>query len=359
MPKCVNSKTFYDWFAAVSPFRKFVRLETPLRETFVHLWVLCAAFIGFCVYAVYTIRLFAGSPNPFRIGVVTIPTGRSDALFQFAVAIPAPCVGSPTAWRFPFSNKLTGLSTPYELVFKLDDELGVKRELSYIIHAFNVTSTLDSESRTSKILELSPCRPFTNAMLPIVIAINNNLNSKIFENIDLRDDEAGGIRISKKDCPTCSFEAFYVDFDRPTAAHPGMEMNVEFQLTSNVSAKTLFSSSPATTTYEASFASPFIPVYQTPTQSGFRNTGNYSIRFSIKPQVTSVEYFDKGYFEFLGSLVGIIPLFIAIGSVVSSIIWTGMSARHKNQLETLRLQDGSELQPSLQGAAEGLATRNC
>lgn len=342
MPKCVNSKTFYDWFASVSPYRKFERLQTPLRETFVHLWVLCAAFIGFCVYAGVTIGFFVRSPNPFRIGVETISTGGSNALFQIGVAIPAPCTGSVTKRLLPFSSKITPERyETYEQVFPYDKQ---PEGLRYTIHVFNVTATLDSESRTSKILDFFPCRPFTNALLPLVIAINNNLSSKIFENIDSREDETTGeLRIIKKDCPTCSFEAFNVNFDRPTAGNPGMEMNVEFQLTRNVSAAALFSSQ-STTTYAASFASPFFPVYQLPTSNG-RGVlpGNFLIRFSIKPLVTSVEYFEKGYFDFLGSLVGIIPLFTAIGGVISSIIWTFMSARHEKHLQALRLQDGSEV----------------
>jgi hypothetical protein len=312
----------HGFWKKIDPYKDYPQLEKPPKLVVLQIGALCICCISFFVYLAFSIDVYLKTPEPSKATLERVfPGNPKKALFQFTIMLPVntgevnPIFS--TFYRSPLSDSLTERQA---VEYKISFSVPIIRTQVYEVYTFPVYGTVDPTSGTSTILYFQPAMYITGPLRPLLFAVGppgvefSSLDVKTFNpNAKARDTEFDFLVSDPKS--NTQFFQMYENLDSS-----GPEIRVELVLEKTVSSN-------SEVNYTASFFAP--PSYS---PRSFENPAPQRfISISVKPNVNVVTFSPKNLFTFLGSIGGIFPIFIAIGGIIASLLWSRMEQKASDE----------------------------
>jgi hypothetical protein len=300
----------------IDPYKDYAQLEKPQKLVVLQMGALCICCMSFFVYLAFSIDVYSKTPEPSKATLErAFPGNPPKALFQFTIMLPVttgPTPAWPTFYRSPLSDVLT-VKKAYEYSFGFTTPRG---PVQYEAYAFPVYGTVDPTTGTSTILYFQPANYDIRFGPPLLFSVGppgivfSRLDVKTFRPDSKERDTQFDFIISDPNSNS-QFVQMYERLDET-----GPEIHVEMVLDKIVSSNSEVS-------YTASFSSP-----PSNTPRSFENPAPQRfISISVKSNVNVVTFSPKNFLLFLGSIGGIFPIFIAIGGIIASLLWSRMKQK--------------------------------
>lgn len=319
------SAKFYELLGLIDPYKEFVQMERSRALLVLRTFMLSFGVIGFIAYSAFAVLSFVTTPEPSDLSVTRIfPSKPPQALLQFSFGIPLDGSSSdpmyPTRYTSPFSTTLTlNNVTSYKASSRVPTFLNIPgNTFAYEIYTFPVYGTLDANTLTSTILYFEPPK-YTNVYnFPILFFVGPPSTAK-YSNLEVTYHSPRDYRVSQPGNPT-EFTLIYGDFN-----DKGPEIAISLVLSK-------FVTSNDDVTYNASIfglpslsADTRVQVVLYPAPMVLKQR---TISVTIDPIVNVINQSPKNILSFVGSIAGIFPLFLSIGGILCSIIWSQLGRQN-------------------------------
>jgi len=290
-----------DLFTEVDPFIEFTPKERSRSLVVLHFNVTILSILGFLAYAAFSVFIFIATPEPTQLSEEIIYTNMTTSpIFQLIISTMVGQTACQTQFSTPFKNVLTNNVNVYNIeVRTVDASLSGQ---DYTGYKFPIYGTVDANTQTSFVVLFNLC--YSGTSVPALVAIGNNPD-KTYNKLNFAFSQPGvysDVRVISND-PGFKTNFIYISSNANI-------MNVEIVLK-----KTVMSNGQII--YDANFNG---PARYIPSPFGGVSTANQQILATISPTVTVLTYKQKNYLSFIGSVVGIFPLFMLVGNKLSAKI---------------------------------------
>jgi hypothetical protein len=308
----------------VDPYKDYVPVEKHPKLIALQIGALCICCFSFFVFLAFSIDAYSKTPEPSKASVERVfPSNPPKALFQFTLMLPLTSrreeVRMPTFYRSPLSDVLT-VKKAVEYTLNITKPMNPEYVYQFEAFAFPVYGTVDPTTRTSTLLYFQPAIYRNSVSDPLLFAVGPP--GIVFSRLDVKEQHSGinhDLILSDPNSNT-QFIQMYESLNGE-----GPEIHIEMALEKTVSSNSEVS-------YTASFSAP--PLLTPKTNENISPQRFISI--SVKSNVNVMTFSAKNIFTFLGSIGGIFPIFVTIGGIIASLLWS------RTEQKTL---DASSIEP--------------
>jgi hypothetical protein len=361
-----------DLFTPVDPLIEYVPVKIPRDLVVLHFKVTILSVASFLCFALYSTYVFVLSPVPadltseivfanttksalFQFSVSTLedavtcnfgplspfpgavipppPSPHSRMLFQEPIGPPPPAPAPPSAtiedqYFFPLNNKM--VRDPEKLKTKISyaqdgppsPSQGGPPPIVFDSYKFPVFGTMDAQSLTSFVVVFNACPSLQVPLsgLPVVLSVSSNVDHD-YESLTVKFPDptkfidAQVVADPNGDDVDFSSCLFYF------SSTVGAIQSIDISLVKTVYGRRV--------KYSAALNCP--PKFIPPPFSFFGDAKTQRIVAVVSPYVTVITYNDKNIPAFVGSLLGLFPIFLLIGGKVSS--WIDSYKKSKQTVE--------------------------
>jgi hypothetical protein len=342
-----------DLFTPVDPLIEYVPVERPRDLVVLHFKVTIFSVASFLCFAIYSTYVFAISPVPADLtSEIILSNTTKSAIFQFAVyveenrvdcvfAAPSPSPpseppsppSSPGAalpppphsrrlfqqpqpdndqYSFPFLNKLVRNHKEFKtkanlILTDLPPGIPPPPPVVFDSYKFPVVGTRDALSLTSFVVVFNVCpkNGIDLAGIPLVLSVSNNVD-RDYDSLSVKFPDTKkftDVQVFADD-PNFSSCLFYLSSTNSAI------QSIEISLVKTVYGRNVH--------YSAFLDCP--PKFIPPPFSFLGDPKTQRIVALVAPYVTVITYNDKNVPAFIGSLLGLFPIFLLVGGKVSSWI---------------------------------------
>ncbi len=320
-------KTFLGFLSF--PYKDFVELERSRKLLVIHAAACCLSVLVFFAYVAFSTSIYLRSPEPSQLSVESIyPSNPPKALFEFSIFIPlnfTTCDPNyPTGYRSPFSNTLTLLpKSPYVVKAGFSNRSYENLSFYYDCYTFPVYGTVDANTFSSTLLIFNPCSYSGSGEAPLLFSVHDvTASPPRFKSLVVTLFNFGQDFIfteTATSAESAEFIPLFDDFDES-----GPDIGIEILLARQIS-------SSKDSNYQASIFAPpsYSPSSTTPKKFLPRQR---SLVITVKPAISVITKSPKNILTFIGALGGIFPVCLAIGSFISSCIWSNFVSQKSDPL---------------------------
>jgi len=302
-----------EYFKPVDPFIEYTPKERSYDLLVLHFNVSILSIIGFIIYSIVNVLIFAMSPEPSELTITNIFTNQTtDPIFQLGISVPDTGYSCSSAnVNYPFDNQIT--KNPQQFLISVTTDSG--SSVVYSGWKFPIYGTVDAKSGTSFVVLFNPCTSSQTPTpkLPYSIGLVNDPSVTV-NKFTASSSSSGSIKLSSSQAAISNL-LFYPpsNFD--------LSVSVEMSVIKTVQSNNKIS-------YNAQFVGPvrFIPDPILTSLSGLK------IIVEVNPTVTVLTYKPKNVLTLIGSIGGTFPLFILMGNIISGRIYAFMNRNREKQV---------------------------
>jgi hypothetical protein len=310
-------QNFLGFWKKIDPYKDYAQLEKHPKFIGLQICALCISCASFFAFLAFSLDSYSKTPEPSKATVERVfPSNPPKALFQFTIMLPVTSgreVKAPTAYRSPLSDVLT---VQKAVEYTLDIASTAFRtgtgSLQFEVYSFPVYGTVDPTTGTSTLLYFQPANYRNLGNNPLLFAVGPP--GIVFSRLDAKEKNEGinyDLILSDPNSNT-QFIQMYERLDLMEGLEIHVEMVLEKTVRSNLEVN-----------YTASFAAP--PLLTPKTNENISPQRFISV--SVKSNVNVITFSPKNIFTFIGSIGGIFPIFVSIGGIIASLLWSRMEQK--------------------------------
>ena len=288
-----------DLFTEVDPFIEYIPKERTRSLVLLHFNISILSVLGFLAYAAFSTLLFLSTPEPSEYSNNVIYSNMTnEPIFQVIIGKYGNgfvCPNIPNYW-LP-TNDLTNKNTiTKNIIFNSFISSGQ----NWDVYQFPIFGTIDAKYGTSYITLLNICSGANNDPGPIYLVISKN-PTQLYNNNELFNEND----------PSLISYIIQPDVYQNSPPMINLEFNLKKTVSSNGNVKYDVSSNNVVKYVPSPFGKSSTDPYATNARQ---------ILLTINPTITVLTFKQKNIFTFIGSVVGIFPLFMLIGNKISGKI---------------------------------------